>query len=93
MRLLLVLGLCFAVGILPVFAQTPLPTATPELNQAWTLAPSVNPEGTPVPAHDVVFTWQINVGDVLITTLAAVVLFEVSAIFVFWYVITRRGKT
>ena len=55
------------------------PTATPEFSVMWTEPAYTNAQGTPVPARDVVFVYQINAGDVAIIIVGAALFFLVAS--------------
>ncbi len=91
MRWKLVLCSVLCLILLPslALAQTstpsPVPTSTltptPDVNLFWTLAPSVNAAGTPIPAHDVLFSFSADSGDIASAVLVGAVIVSVWIMF------------
>lgn len=79
--LLLVPALALAQTNTPTPVPTSTPTPTPDVSLFWTLAPSVNAAGTPVPAHDVLFNYSADSGDLAIAVLIGALIASVWIMF------------
>ncbi len=100
-KLLTVLAVCLMIAPVAALAQTATPTPTgtsaptwtPEVNVYWTLPAGTDAAGTPVPAHDVLFSYSANAGDVTIAVFALAVIISLWVMFLIAVQLNRRGNT
>ena len=79
--LILAPSLALAQTSTPTPVPTSTPTPTPDVNLFWTLAPSVNQAGTPIPAQDVLFSYSADSGDIAIAVMFGAVIVSVWIMF------------